>query len=86
MLVQQGVEPGQVHSLVPLHLGQLTGHALMAARLAQNGLLAAIDVHGAQFAGMVDPQDFGQASPAGAAAGAGGDGTVRHDASSPPAG
>jgi hypothetical protein len=52
------------------HFLQLAGDPLLAGGLAEDGPLAAIDVDGAQLAGVVHPEDFGQARRAGAGAGA----------------
>jgi hypothetical protein len=67
---QQRLEARQVTGLVTLHLRQLTGDPFLARRRSKNGALATVNVHCAELACMVHPQDFGQARRAGAGAGA----------------
>src|SRR5690606_21329061 len=71
------VKASQVRGLVRLHVGELAGDAALGASRAQHRALTAIDVHRAQLARVVDPQDLGQALPDGAGAGPGRDGFGR---------
>jgi len=57
---QDLVEGGQMLGLVRLHLLQLPGDAVLAGRAVQHRPLAAIDVHGGQLAGVIDPQHLRQ--------------------------
>src|SRR5690606_30462538 len=77
-LGQQAVEPRPMLGLLALHLGQLAGDPLAARRIAEHRPLAAVDVHGAELAGVVDPQDFGHSRLPGALAGTGRDRLVGH--------
>jgi hypothetical protein len=57
---QQVVKARQMDGLMPLHLGQLAGYALVTGNRTENSALTAIDMDGSQLPGMVNPQDLGQ--------------------------
>ncbi len=68
MLGQQLIEARQVHRF----LGGQLGKSSTCRTITQNGSLAAINVDGREFTGLVDTQDLSQARRCGAAPGSGG--------------